>query len=82
MCARSRRCPREGGGPARAPCLALLHVGSQAGGRAAPTTPGEEVVEEKKEGEEGERRGRAEQGGSSDVGLHFGRGPTSRRGPR
>lgn len=53
MCARSRRCLREGGGPARAPCLALLHVGSQAGGGAAPTTPGEEVVEEKKEEEKG-----------------------------
>lgn len=78
MCARSRRCLHEGGGPARAPCLALLHVGSQAGDRATPTTPGEEVVEEKK----GEGRVRAEQGGSSDVGLHFGRGPTSRRGPR
>lgn len=54
MCARSRRCLHEGGGPARAPCLALLHVGSQAGDRAAPTTPGEEVVEKKK----GEEKGR------------------------
>lgn len=49
---------REGGGPARAPCLALLHVGSQAGGRAAPTTPGEEVGEEEEEGRGEGRAGR------------------------
>lgn len=76
LCVKARRrCCYRGVAP-QEPHLSLLHVGLQAA----------ELLQRRR----GRRRRRREggggggggrQGGSSDVALHFGRGPTSHRGP-
>lgn len=75
LCVKARRrCCYRGVAP-QEPHLSLLHVGLQ----AAELLQRRRGRRRRREGGGGGGGGR--QGGSSDVALHFGRGPTSHRGP-